>query len=48
MPKRPIKPTSDETFQVSPAIHSARMPPTKASGSVARITSVSANDPSAR
>ena len=42
MPNRPISPTSEETFQVSPASQSARMPPTKASGRVARMTRVSA------
>ena len=48
MPNRPISPTSDDTFQVSPAISSATIPPTNALGSVARMTPVSANDPSAR
>ena len=37
MPNRPIRPTSDDTFQVSPAISSARMPPTNAIGTVPRI-----------
>ena len=34
MPNSPIKPTSDDTFHVSPASSSARMPPTKAIGTV--------------
>jgi hypothetical protein len=29
MPNKPIRPTSDDTFQVSPAIRSATIPPTK-------------------
>jgi hypothetical protein len=39
-PESPISPTSDDTLQLSPAITSARMPPTNAFGRVARITPV--------
>ena len=34
MPKRPMSPTSDDTFHVSPVRSSATMPPTKAMGTV--------------
>ena len=47
MPNRPIRPTSDDTFQVSPAASSARMPPTNAIGTVTRISDASTAEPSA-
>ena len=37
-PKEPDDPDQEDTFQVLPARRSARMPPTRASGSVARMT----------
>ena len=48
IPNSPMRPTRDDTFQVPPARSSARIPPTNASGSVARMTITSATLPSAR
>ena len=42
IPKRPMRPTSEETFHVSPVRSRARTAPTNASGRVARMTRASA------